>query len=214
MARANAFSLPVGFRALLTDLERAESASDQAWVIALMRKTGPVVASMLWRMLGSESDALDAYQTAICRMLAKGKSEIGRNRAGYFYRTALNAAIEIVRQRERDKRSWPKLVAAEAGRDADRSEHLAVSTRLDQQQMREQMRNTIMKLPPHLRDVIALREMAGLSYREVASVLGIRSGTARLYRHQAVIRLTSLMQASQDAAEVNGRSRRSDEDVS
>jgi DNA-directed RNA polymerase specialized sigma24 family protein len=59
--------------------------------------------------------------------------------------------------------------------------------------MLERMREAICELPLHLRNVIILRDLAQLSYAVVANMLGIRMGTARLYRHQAVTRLADLM---------------------
>ena len=53
--------------------------------------------------------------------------------------------------------------------------------------------HAIYLLPPHLRDVILLRDMAELPYGKVAAMLNIRGGTARLYRHQAVLRLGGLL---------------------
>jgi RNA polymerase sigma-70 factor (ECF subfamily) len=62
-----------------------------------------------------------------------------------------------------------------------------------QRETLEQMRQAIQELPPHLRDVILLRDVAELPYDKVGQMLNIRSGTARLYRHQAVMRLAQLM---------------------
>jgi DNA-directed RNA polymerase specialized sigma24 family protein len=59
--------------------------------------------------------------------------------------------------------------------------------------MLERMRQAICELPRHLRNVVILRDLAQLPYAQVARMLGIRSGTARLYRRLAVVQLADLM---------------------
>ena len=189
MARAQSVPLPLELRFLLAGLSAADVADCQQWILALMRKEGLTVINLLWRMLGSEDDVLDAYQTAVCRLTARGEKGIGSNRAGYFYRTAMNSAIEILRMRKRQKKHWPTV------RDAQKRRYLerAGTESLDQREARARMRRAICALPPHLRNVIVLHDLAELPYARVAKIAGIQVGTARLYRRQAVVRLADLI---------------------
>lgn len=189
MAQVQTIALPLELRAVLTQLASAEVADDQQWILALLRGQGPIVLTVLWRMLGSEQEVLDAYQTAVCQLAIRGKDGIGENPPGYFYRTAVNAAIETMRFRRKQRAHFP-LVARYREQQASSPSASAVC---DQQEMLERMREAICELPLHLRNVIILRDLAQLSYAEVADMLGIRMGTARLYRHQAVARLADLM---------------------
>jgi len=189
MARAQSAPLPLELRFLLAGLSAAEVTDDQQWILALMRKEGLTVINLLWRMLGSEDDVLDAYQTAVCRLTARGEKGIGSNRAGYFYRTAMNSAIEILRTRRRQKKHWPTVCDAQKHRYIERTE----TESFDQREARARMRRAICQLPPHLRNVIVLRDLAELPYARVARIAGIQVGTARLYRRQAVVRLADLI---------------------
>src|SRR5437870_5710584 len=143
-------------------------------------------------MLGSEPDVLDAYQTAVCQMTSRGREAASSNLGGYFYRVAINAGIGILRNRRQWREQWPAMLDAQVQRDALREPQRPEQI-LDQRQMLERMRHAIYLLPPHLRDVILLRDMAELPYGKVAAMLNIRGGTARLYRHQAVLRLGGLL---------------------
>jgi len=49
------------------------------------------------------------------------------------------------------------------------------------------------QLPEHLRDVIMLRDLAELSYKQVGRILGITPATARVYRCKAVQLLAAWM---------------------
>ncbi len=104
---ATTFKLPFELRSVVDTMSSARAGHDQQWILSLIQKQGQLVVSLLWRMLGSEQDALDAYQSTICRLMTQGKEAIGTNRAGYFYRAAMNAGIEMLRVRQRRQRHWP-----------------------------------------------------------------------------------------------------------
>lgn len=189
MSRASASALPVQLRGLLAELSSVQVTESQRWIINLMRGQGPAVVTMLWRLLQSEADVLDTYQTTICRLTALGDAAIKVNKNGYFYRTAMNAALELLRQRKREREHRPMLLDLRR-RQADRQ---ASCCPVDQREMVQRLRQCIYRLPPHLRDVIILRDLAELPYLRVAAILNIKSGTARLYRRQAILRLADLI---------------------
>jgi RNA polymerase sigma-70 factor (ECF subfamily) len=192
MPQAKAIALPLELRRLLAGLESAQIADDQTWILRLLRKEGQQIVTLLWRMLGSEPDVLDAYQTAVCQIANRGQQAAASNLGGYFYRTAINAGIGILRNRRQRREQWPAMVDIQAERNAVH-EPRGPEQICDQRQMLDRMRQAISQLPPHLREVILLRDMAELPYLKVADMLNIRCGTARLYRHQAVTRLAELM---------------------
>jgi len=188
MTQVQSIALPLELRSMLARLASAEVAEDQQWIIALLRRQGPIVLTVLWRMLGSEQEVLDAYQTAVCHLAAKGPLGIGGNPGGYFYRTAVNVAIDSIRARRRQQAHWPRL--AEIRQQDASPGALAVC---GEREMLDRMKQAICELPRHLRNVVILRDLAQLPYAQVARMLGIRSGTARLYRRQAVVQLADLM---------------------
>ena len=190
MTGAQAVAVPFELRALLADMAAAQVADDQRWILTLMRKQGPPVMALLWRMLGSEADVLDAYQTAVCNLTALGTGRIASNHAGYFYRTAMNAAIEILRSRKRRRQHWPAVVEAHRRRE---SALAPASGGVYQREASERLRSAICRLPRQLQSVVILRDLAELPYRRVAKILGIQVSTARLYRRQAVVRLADLI---------------------
>ena len=57
----------------------------------------------------------------------------------------------------------------------------------------QQLRACILALPSHLRDVVILRDLGALSYAEVGRILSIGAATARVYRCQAMARLTETL---------------------
>ncbi len=177
-------------RLLIGDLPIAAVDDDQKWILRVLRDQGPAVIRLLWRMLGAEQDALDAFQAAVCGLLARGREAMGPNVGGYFYRAAANQAIQLLRQRRRHQEKRQAIAEVQARRQAAQD---GPAPAADQAELLEQMRAAIACLPEHLRDVILLREMAELPYAQVATILGITPGTARLYWRLAVVRLMEMI---------------------
>lgn len=193
MPGPEALALPRELRFMLEGLSRAHVAEDQKWVLRLMRANGVTLLTMLWRMLGREADVLDAYQSAVCQLIAHGPERIGKNPGGYFYRVAMNAGIEILRRRKQQRESWAAVTEAHAHRQSARTDAQPPDAAVDHRELIERMRRAIYSLPPHLRSVTILRDLGQLPYSRVASILGITSGTARLYRRRAILKLAELI---------------------
>jgi len=185
MTSSTVANLPAGLRGMLAELAAADGAASQGWLLSLLQRDGPGVVAVLWRMLGREQDVLDVYQSVVCRLASRGAGRMGSDRGAYFYRSAINAAIELVRRRRRE--ASRRSTAAEYARRSPLDESGAT---LEHLRLVERTRHAVLGLPPHLRDVIILHDLAGLNYQRVASILNITSGTARVYRRQAIVRLS------------------------
>lgn len=192
MGRTQATTLPLELRSLLAGLSSATVADNQQWILSLLREHGTSVVHFLWRMLGTEQDVLDSYQTAVCQLTSHGKDAVRSNPGGYFYRIAMNAGINMLRNRRQQHLHEPAVAESQARRQPDQSTTIQEQV-FDQQEILDRMRQAISGLPPHLRDVIVLRDLAELPYPKVAGILGITIGTARLYRCKAVVRLAELI---------------------
>ena len=179
--------------------EQVSTGRTHRWLLKAMDEQGPGVLRMLWRLLGQESDVLDAYQE--CWYLLARLSEPLDVRCvnAYVYRTASNVAIEMIRCRNRRRGHWSAVVekyrrqSESAGTDSSAGAAGESTSDGDVDLMREM----IGELPPHLRNVLVLRDLSGMSYKEVGKLLGIEPTTARVYRRQAVLKLADLMAHTQ-----------------
>jgi RNA polymerase sigma-70 factor (ECF subfamily) len=84
----------------------------------------------------------------------------------------------------------------DAARDEQRDEALDPEERLLQQQAVARVRAALEQLPADFREVIVLREIEGLSYREIATILGVPIGTVMSRLARARDRLTSVLKLS------------------
>ena len=57
---------------------------------------------------------------------------------------------------------------------------------MDSNYLQQQLRDNITKLPEPLQDVVTLHDLAELPYAQVAKILGMTEGSARVYRHRAI----------------------------
>jgi RNA polymerase sigma factor (sigma-70 family) len=158
----------------------------QQWVLVAMRKFGPELVTMLWRILGNEQDVCDAYQTTFLHLAHRDGGEKPRHMKAYLFRTASNAAITMLRQHVIEDRKL-----GDMERSARRSG--PADGELDSRHLAETLRRCVARLPEHLRSVVTLRDLAELSYPEVARILGISAGTARVYRCKAIQLLATWM---------------------
>ena len=170
----------------------SEGTADAAhgWIAKLIQKEGPGILRMLWRLLGSEADVMDAYQDCFCKLAGRKNHGDVKNAKAYAYRTASNIAVEMIRTRTRHRAHWATIVA-ERGRTQE------VNNEPDQHEERNRfdpLRDAISALPAHLRNVILLRDLSRLSYQEVGRMLGIDPATARVYRRHAVVKLAGILE--------------------
>ena len=150
----------------------------QRWLLSTMQKHGPELVTMLWRILGNEQDVCDAYQTTFLNLAHYPDKQKPENVKAYIFRSASNVAISMLR-RKISERNITENIAANARPAAPCNE-------IDADYLQQRLREEISRLPDHLRDVVALRDLAELPYHKVASILGITSSTARVYRCKAV----------------------------
>ncbi len=139
--------------------------------------------NVVYRWVWNADDAMEVVQEAFLRVWrARHRVEPTTARA-YLYRTALNLAAN--RRRANRVRSFVGL-----GERAELpSDQPAADALLGGEADRRRVRRAIDGLPEKLRRVVALTELAGLSYKEVAAVLGIPAGTVASRRSAALAKL-------------------------
>lgn len=168
---------------------------NQAWVLTTMRKDGPALVRLLWRMLGREDDVLDAYQDCFCKLIAYSEKSGERPARAFVFRVAINAGRDIGRKRRVRIEHFPTVAEEMRRRDEARSDSGPGGGLLVQE-----LRDAIESLPERLRDVITLRDLAELSYRDVSRILNITAGTARVYRREAIVALSERMNVREEGA--------------
>ncbi len=151
----------------------------QKWILSAMQRHGQDLITMFWRILGNEQDACDAYQSTFLQLAHHKMRKKPEHVKAYLFRTASNIAISMLRRKiaERKRLSGTATVREDAA---------SPLNELDLKYLQDNLRRCLTKLPEHLRNVIALRDLAELSYAQVGRIMGITPATARVYRCKAV----------------------------
>jgi RNA polymerase sigma-70 factor (ECF subfamily) len=157
-------------------IERAQLGERDAFQ-DLMAPYQRKIYSLLYGMVWDREDALELTQEAFAKAY---RSIRGFRMAACFYtwlyRIAVNLALDFRRQRMANPET-PGTVDPPSKRGPD-------STLL-RKELNEKIRKTMGQLPPQHRAILLLREVEGLTYKEIAQVMGCRLGTVMSRLHYA-----------------------------
>lgn len=156
------------------------------WVLAAMQHHGQALVAMLWRILQNEQDVCDAYQEAFVQLSALDDARRPRNVKAFLFRTSANVAITMLRRRRLHQRACEALAAETL------QEHRDVQD-FDAEHLRHALQGHIARLPEALRNVVILKDLGEMSYREVAAMLDISVVAARVNRCRAIALLSQWM---------------------
>lgn len=172
---------------ILWDFVVPETVEDsQRWILSTMQRYGQELVGMLWRILGDEQDVCDAYQSVFLQLAHRQEQRKPERIKAYVFRTASNVAISMLRRKIAERKTI--FSVASCGESSNSS-----VDGFDSRCLTESLRCHITQLPEYLRNVIILRDLGELSYAQVAKILGISSGTARVYRCKAIQLLAARM---------------------
>jgi len=167
------------------ELLRLTLAGDEAAFTALFRRRQGGVYRFALHMSGSEALAEDVVQEAFIVLMRDGHNfDPSRGSvAAYLYGIARN---HVLRAFERERTLVP--LAAEEG-EGETCPDLVASDDplgdLTRGEMIERLRQAVLALPAHYREVVALCELQELSYAEAAAALDCAVGTVRSRLHRA-----------------------------
>jgi RNA polymerase sigma-70 factor, ECF subfamily len=153
-------------------LARRAAGGDSGALDRLLRDHIGLVHGVCRRILGNPDDALDATQEALLSIARKIGSFDGRSKfSTWAYRVATNAALD--ESRRRGRRPVPSESLPETNRNTQTgANEAAIADRLD-------VDAALAHLTPEYRAAVALRDLVGMDYAEIADVLGIPAGTVR-----------------------------------
>jgi RNA polymerase sigma-70 factor (ECF subfamily) len=140
------------------------------------------------RITGNAEDAEDVLQTVFTRLLHGGPwPGLAENPGGYLRRSAVNAALDVLRSRKRARVISLDRAKAEPQdrRPSDPQQ------RLEGDELRRRLRQALAGLNQRAAEVFSLRFFEGYENREIARMLGTSSGTVAVTLNRARKQLAS-----------------------
>jgi len=146
--------------------------AERAFAELYSRHSGKVWALCI-RFLGDENDALDVFQDTFTRFFQAAKTvKDMQNVSGYLLKSARNLCLNA----RRDKRQLVEL----------EDFHLAVpSPSLEESELARLITMALDVIPDEFREVFILREYEGLSYSEIADIVGTSLANVKIRIHRA-----------------------------
>jgi RNA polymerase sigma-70 factor (ECF subfamily) len=154
------------------ELVAAAQGGDRSALDALLRRHADRIFAICRRLTGNQADAADAAQEAMIAVVRGLDRYDGRAAfTTWAYRVTTNACLdELRRRRRRPDPGLPEVEAEPAGSRPHLDQTVADRLSVDQ---------AMSTLAPEFRAAVALRDVVGLDYAEIAEVLEIPPGTVR-----------------------------------
>ncbi len=146
------------------------------------------------RVLRNEEAARDAVQDAFVKAYSNlGKFEGRSSFYTWFYRLVMNQCLDAKRRDKGDRHvEFEEGAGVEQNLEASEmvvpevaGVSFAPAANLMRKELREQLAAAIEQLPDDARETLVLREVEGLSYKEIAEALEIPKGTVMSRLHYA-----------------------------
>ena len=182
------------------DLERvkAAQAGDRAAFDELVERHKDIVYAVAYRFARDPDLALDLSQDVFIRAYRGIKSFRGKSSfSTWLYRIAMNTCIDYTRKRSRsvDAQTVPEEVAEYAGSEAvETGGARGPDDQVLSGELGEQIQKAIDALPPYHKSVFVLYEIEGLSYKDIAAIVGCSIGTVMSRLHYARKKLRMMLE--------------------
>jgi RNA polymerase sigma-70 factor, ECF subfamily len=153
------------------------------------------IYSTLLGMLGNRQDAEDVTQETF--LTAFRKLDQFERRSSFYtwlHRIAFNAAIDLQRRKKRTKNRFVSHDGIDAIEPAGEQSNTPESIVMANETV-TQVQLAMSRLDAERRNIIVLRDLQGLEYTEIASLLDIPVGTVRSRLHRARIELRDILKA-------------------
>ena len=124
-------------------------------------------------LMRNDQDAEDAVQEASLRAFRFFDNFRGENSRAWFLSIVRNTSFTLMKKRRPEEMN----VAFDEELHGGQIPTMDAGVSLDRTQDRQTVRSAIEQLPTEFREAITLRELEGLSYKEIADIAGVPIGT-------------------------------------
>lgn len=142
------------------------------------------------KFTGDIETARDVVQESFIKLCRQKPEKVGDPPGAWLYRVCRNRALDIYRGRVRRKEvsdeSLPDVISNEQGPEADSMA----------QDLKEIVNQLLEELSPQQREIVRLKFIDELSYREIAEVTGLKTSNVGVHLHSALKRLRQKMSDS------------------
>jgi RNA polymerase sigma-70 factor (ECF subfamily) len=135
------------------------------------------------KFTGDLETARDVVQESFIKLCRQKPEKVGDPPGAWLYRVCRNRALDIyrgrVRRKETSDESLPEIMSTECGPEED-------AMARDRKQLVSEL---LQELTPQQREIVRLKFIDDLSYREIAEITGLKTSNVGVHLHSALKRL-------------------------
>ena len=153
----------------------------------LMQRHEDRVFALAMRMTGNRADALDATQETFIQAFRKAARFRGDSAFGtWLWRIGINACNDVLRKRKR---------APVPEEEPPEEQSVGDSTAIDESVVtRLELRDALAELSDDYREAVAMHDLGGIPYEEIAQLTGVSIGTVKSRISRGRKRLAHLLE--------------------
>ena len=176
------------------ELVRRAKDGDQLAFEQLVTDNEKRIYNLCRRMVGDQEDAAELTQEAFLNAwLGLPGFQAESAFSTWLYRLASNVCLDFLRREKRRKSLSLTVVSLDQEEAVELEipdQRYAPEGELERLEQRQAIRDGLARLSEEHRQVLVLRELSGLSYREIAQLLGVEEGTvkSRIARARGALR--------------------------
>ncbi len=164
----------------------------------IINEHGPAVWQSAYRLLGNYADASDCFQeTFVCAVRICRRQPV-RNFSALLSRLVAARGIDLLRMRFRNQKNTCDLVKISLSPAANDEP----SQYLQNQELAENLRKALAKLPRQEAAVFCLRYLDDMTYQQIADELGIKINATGVLLNRAKTRLRKYLELSSQELKV------------
>jgi RNA polymerase sigma-70 factor (ECF subfamily) len=146
----------------------------------VFRQHNAMVYRAAFRVTGNHDDAEDVLQTVFLRWIRReGQADHVDNVESYLRRSAVNAAIDLIRSRQNKTVSLDDVAPLLAETPSQNPDSVRASN-----EIRDWLRSAIARLHPNAAEMFTLRFFEGRENHEIAQIIGTTPGTVAVTIHR------------------------------
>jgi RNA polymerase sigma-70 factor (ECF subfamily) len=161
------------------------------------------VYRLAYRLTGNSHDAEDLTQEVFVRVFRSLPTYTPGTFEGWLHRITTNLFLDITRRRQRIRFEGLGEETAARLRGAEPTPSQA----FDDRHLDPDITEALADLPPEYRAAVVLCDIEGLTYEEIADVLGVKLGTVRSRIHRGRAQLRAALEHRRPRCAVGGRRR-------
>ena len=152
----------------------------QQWIRSLVERHGDSLTQYAWTFTGDLESARDAVQETFLRLCREDASKIADHSRPWLYKVCRSRALDYLRKEGRMTSIENAFLSINQASNPDPSDQLEKSEKVSS------VMEVIEKLPANQREVVRLKFLNDLSYKEIAEVTSLSVANIGYLLHMAL----------------------------